>query len=98
MIRHVFMATTKDDVAEEKIDKEIAKMKRLGKKIPAVLDLRVGKNMGLSGIKYAVTMTVDLEDQEGWKAFRKDLHYKELVKSFSEVFDEGAFIESQIEC
>jgi len=87
MIRHMFISPIKEGVTEEKVDEFINAMRELPGKIPEIIQLSVGKNIGLFGKKVAVASVADFENENDWKAYMENPDHLLLADMASEIFD-----------
>lgn len=98
MVRHIFIAPVKPEIAEEKVEEKILIMKEMKNKIPEIQALTVGKNTGWLGMTNAVSMVVDLENKGDFEKFLMHPYHVSIGENASDVFDTNGFIIAQIEC
>lgn len=96
MIRHIFMATIKDGVADEQVSKVMSEMLTKLQAEPVVKDIRVGRSLGLVGPTNTVTMVIDLDSAHDFHALLATDAHKSLSASAGEVFRTDNFVFSQI--
>ncbi|MCM3790807.1 Dabb family protein [Domibacillus indicus] len=72
MIRHIFMFSIKQGVTEEQLDELLNDYRSLSEKVPEIIQLTVGKNLGWYDTKTTVALVADFEDEENWKIFMEN--------------------------
>ncbi|RAS77272.1 Dabb family protein [Priestia endophytica] len=97
MIRHIFTASIKQGVTEEKLDGLLNAYRSLSEKVPETIQLTVGKNLGWYDTKITMALVADFENEEKWKNFMKNpdhLHIGETAATFLEL---SSIVVAQIE-
>lgn len=97
MVKHIFIATIKDGVSNELLNKQIEEMRGLKDSIPEIENIIVEKNTGWVGMANAVTMIIDLKDKEAFDALIQSPARLKVSKKADETFDTSNIIISQIE-
>lgn len=94
MIRHIFMAATKPEVSQEKIDEIVAALNALKPKFPT---LRAGKNLGWFDNKTQVVVTGEFENRDAWNAFINSPEHTAIVKNYMDCYNADMIFTSQFE-
>lgn len=87
MYRHIFIGVIKENVGEEKISERIEALKLLKEKVPVVVNLAVGRNLGWYGKEEAIVLTGDFKSKDDWTAFVASDYHQQLNAVAAEVFD-----------
>lgn len=87
MIRHMFISPIKEGVTEEKITEFMNAMRLLPENIPEIIQLSVGKNLGLFSNKVAVASVADFASEKDWKTYMEHPDHLCLANMASEIFD-----------
>lgn len=91
MIRHIFIGVIKPGVDENKINERLNVMKEIGKYVPQVSNLAVGRNLNWYTQQDALVLVGDFKSKEDWLAFiNSEYHQEKLNKVAGEVFDMDA--------
>jgi hypothetical protein len=96
MIRHIFIATIKDGVADEQVNNVMNQMQTKLQAEPVVKCIHVGHSLGLVGPTNTVTMVIDLDSADDFKQLLATDAHKSLSVSAGEVFRTDNFVFSQI--
>jgi len=97
MIRHIFIATIKDGMSDEMVNRKIEEMKAMKERIPQIKSINVGRSLGIAGPTNTVTMVIDTLSKEDFLAILGSDAHKEVASRAGEVFRTDNFILSQIE-
>lgn len=98
MIRHIFIARFKDNVAQDAKEKQLSDMKALKEKIPFITSLAAGFTTDWVGITDSIAMSVDFKTKEDFEAFMVAPYHADYVaKNGGELFDESSYIIVQYE-
>ena len=97
MIRHMFMCPIKEGVTEEKVNESINDLRLLQEKVPEIIQLTVGKNLGWYDKKMTVAFVADFENEDGWNSFMKNEEHLQIGAKVSEVLDFESIVSAQIE-
>lgn len=97
MIRHIFIATIKEGVADEDIQKEMEFMRSMKNDVAEIKEIVVGKSTGWLGLNDVVTMTIDVNNKDDFdKVMQSEAHQK-VSATASDFFKTDNFIITQIE-
>lgn len=96
MLRHIFIATIKEGVADEQVNKVISNMQAMEKSVPVIKSINVGRSLGLVGPSDTVTMVIDLENEADFQTLLNSPEHHELSAHAGEVFRTDNFVLSQI--
>lgn len=97
MIRHMFISPIKTGVKEEQVNEFINDMRLLPGKIPEIIQLTVGKNLGLFGKMVAVASVAGFENEKDWKTYMEHPDHLLLAKMAADIFDISASAIAQIQ-
>lgn len=87
MIRHIFMGSIREGVTKEQVDGLLNAYRSLSEKVPEIIQLTVGKNLGLYDTKITAALVADFENEKDWKVFMENpdhLHIGETASVFLE--------------
>ncbi|WP_319402943.1 Dabb family protein [uncultured Anaeromusa sp.] len=87
MIRHMFISPIKEGATEEQVNDFINAMCLLPDKISEIIQMSVGKNLGLLGEMIAVASVADFENEKDWKAYMEHPEHLLLAKIAADIFD-----------
>lgn len=98
MIRHLFMASFKEDVSEEIKQKEIEDLRAMKEKIPGIVDLQVNRTTGWVGEADRIMMTVDVATKEDFDVYLNHPYHTEYIAKTGEDYCiPESFVVGQIE-
>lgn len=97
MIRHIFMATVKEGISEEVVNRKMDEMRAMKDSVPAIEAITVAKNLGWAGPTNVVTMIVDVKDKAGFDALLASPAHCEVADKADEAFRTDNFVMAQIE-
>ena len=97
MIRHVFIATIKDGIADEVVDQKMEEMRAMKDSVPEIESIMVARSLGWVGAANTVTMIIDLKSKTAFDSLmNSDAHHAVSSKA-AEAFETSNFVLSQIE-
>ena len=97
MIRHIFIATIKEGVADEDIQKEMELMRGMKNDVAEIKEIIVGKSAGWLGLNDVVVMTIDVNNKDDFdKVMQSEAHQK-VSMTAPDFFKTDNFIMTQIE-
>lgn len=87
MIRHMFISPIKEGANEERVNEFIRELLALKGKIPEIIAISVGKNLGLFDKRVTVASVADFANEQDWKTYMENPDHLELAKMATEIFD-----------
>ena len=72
MLRHIFMCSIKEEITEEQLEGLVNAYRSLSEKVPEIIQLTVGKNLGLYDTKITLALVADFENEMDWKSFMEN--------------------------
>ena len=97
MIRHIFIATIKDDAADEVVNQKMEEMRAMKDSVPEIESIMVARSLGWLGTAKTVTMIIDLENKTAFNALLNNETHQAVSARAGEAFDTSNFILCQIE-
>lgn len=79
MIRHIFIGTFKEGIADDVKQKELADMKAMKDRIPGVENLEVGLSTGWVGATNQIVMTVDFKTKKDFDVYMTHPYHTEYI-------------------
>jgi hypothetical protein len=92
MIRHIFMASIKQGVTEEQLDRLLNAYRSLSEKVPEIIQLTVGKNLGWYDTKITVALVADFENEENWKIFMDNPDHLHIGETASVLLEPSSIV------
>jgi hypothetical protein len=92
MIRHIFMASIKQGTTKEQLDELINAYHSLSKKVPEIVQLTVGKNLGWYDEKVSMALVADFENEENWKIFMENQDHLNIGEKAFMLFDPTSIV------
>lgn len=97
MIRHIFIATIKEGISDEALQKEMELMRGMKNDVSEIKEIVVGKSTGWLGLNDVVTMTIDVNNKDDFdKVMQSEVHQKISVTA-PDFFKTDNFMMTQIE-
>jgi hypothetical protein len=93
----MFISPLKSGVKEEQVNAFIEAMRLLPGKIPEIIQLSVGKNLGLFGEMVAVASVAEFENEKAWNAYMEHPEHLLLAKIAADIFDINSSAIAQIQ-
>jgi len=97
MIRHIFIATIKEGIADDVIETKMAEMRVMKDSVPEIENIWVGRSLGLAGPADTVSMVVDVKDKAAFEALLASEAHTNVAGKAGEAFRTDTFVLSQIE-
>lgn len=98
MIRHIFIATFKDNITDDVKQKELSDLKVIKDKIPGVIELEVGFSKGWVGAENQIVMTVDFETKTAFEGYLEHPYHADYInQTGTDYFDVSSFVIAQFE-
>ena len=82
MIRHVVMFRWTAEATEEQRQQVAAELRRLPALLPMLRAYHVGPDLGLAGGNFEFAVVADLDDLEGYQAYRDNPEHREIIAKF----------------
>jgi hypothetical protein len=69
VLRHIFLAHTRSDVASDDVDQLIAAWRAFPASIAEIRSLTAGRNVSSEDLRYSVALVADFADGDEWRRF-----------------------------
>lgn len=97
MVKHIFIATIKDEVLDEDLEKEMELMRSMKESVPEIKDIVVEKSTGWVGLSDVVIMIIECENKESFEKILSSEAHNKVSATAADYFRTDNFILSQIE-
>jgi hypothetical protein len=91
------MASIKEGITEEQLHELLNAYRSLSDKVPEIIQLTVGKNLGWYDTKITVALVADFENDENWKIFMENPDHLNIGETASALFEPSSIVVVQMQ-